>query len=131
MLNRRSQGVEVGELARQIYSMIMAPGYAESHPEDLERIADIARYHPQSGQSYSLQLQATISHDIAQQLDRIPVRTLVIHGDIDPLVPHENGRYLAQHIKGTRLILYANVGHVPIIERAEELNRDVLAFLEG
>jgi len=131
MLNRRSQGVEVGELARQIYSMIMAPGYAESHPEDLERIAEIARYRPQSGQSYFLQLQATMSHDVAQQLDRISVPTLVIHGQVDPLVPHENGLYLAEHIKGARLILYPNVGHGPIIERAEELNRDVLAFLEG
>ena len=129
MLNRRSGGVEVGELARQTYSMIMAPGYSESHPEELERIAENARYRAQTGQSYFLQLQAIMSHDVAQQLERISVPTLVIHGDVDPLVPHQNGHYLARHIKGARLILYPNVGHIPIIENAEELNRDVLAFL--
>src|SRR5258707_1172707 len=28
------------------YTMIMAPGYAQSHPEELDRIAEIARYRP-------------------------------------------------------------------------------------
>jgi pimeloyl-ACP methyl ester carboxylesterase len=71
-----------------------------------------------------------MNHDAAQQLERISAPTLVIHGDADPLVVPANGEYLAQHIKGARHIVYANVGHIPIIERSEDFNRDVLAFLE-
>jgi pimeloyl-ACP methyl ester carboxylesterase len=77
------------------------------------------------------QLQAALGHDVAQQLDRIQAPTLVIHGDVDPLVPPGNGDYLAQHIKGAQHIVYHNVGHVPIIECPEQFNRDVLAFLEN
>jgi len=67
---------------------------------------------------------------VSGQLDHIQAPTLVVHGEVDPLVVAENGRYLAQHIKGARLILYPNIGHIVIVERAEDFNRDVLAFLE-
>jgi len=80
---------------------------------------------------YYRQLQAGMSHDVAQQLDRIQAPTLVIHGDVDPLVPSENGDYLAKHIKEAKHIVYRNVGHVPIFECPEQFNRDVLAFLES
>lgn len=128
---RAEQNIEIGELARRIYSMIMAPGFAESHPEELDRVAEIARYRPLHAAAYYRQLQATLTHDVAQQLDRIQASTLVIHGDVDPLVPPGNGDYLAQHIKGAKHIVYRNVGHVPIFECPEQFNRDVLAFLES
>lgn len=102
--------MEVGEQARRNYTAIMAPGYAASHPEALERIAQIARYRPQSAAAYFRQLQAATSHDAAQQLEHVTAPTLVIHGDADPLVVPANGAYLAQHIKGARHIVYANVG---------------------
>lgn len=131
MLGRSRQGVEVGELARENYQQIMAPGYAESHPEELEMVAEIARYQPLSAQSYVRQLQAALAHDASQDLGRIQVPTLVIHGDVDPLVVPANGQYLAEHIKGAKHIVYHNVGHIPIIEYPEDFNRDVLAFLES
>jgi pimeloyl-ACP methyl ester carboxylesterase len=84
-----------------------------------------------SAQAYLRQLQATLTHDTSQELGRIQVPALVIHGDADPLVVPANGQYLAQHIKGAKHIVYHNVGHVPIIEYPEEFNRDVLAFLES
>jgi pimeloyl-ACP methyl ester carboxylesterase len=53
----------------------------------------------------------------------------VLHGELDPLVPVENGKYLARHIVGARLILYPDTGHIAHIERADDFNRDVLSFL--
>jgi 3-oxoadipate enol-lactonase len=131
LTTRAEQNIEIGELARRNYSMIMAPGFAESHPEELDRIVEIARYRPSNAAAYYRQLQAAMTLDVAQQLDRIHAPTLVIHGDVDPLVPPGNGDYLAQHIKGAKHIVYHNVGHVPIIECPEQFNRDVLAFLES
>lgn len=123
--------VEVGELARRNYSRIMAPGYAESHPEEIEVIAEIARHRPFGVPAYMRQFQAALGHDATQQLQHIHAPTLVIHGDADPLVVAANGEYLAQQIKGAKHIVYHNVGHVPIIENAAQFNRDVLAFLEA
>jgi pimeloyl-ACP methyl ester carboxylesterase len=77
------------------------------------------------------QLQATLAHDVADALHRITAPTLVIHGDLDPLVPPANGAHLAAQIGGAQHILYRGVGHIPLVERADDFNRDVLAFLAG
>jgi pimeloyl-ACP methyl ester carboxylesterase len=124
--NRRG---EPGELARRTYTRIMAPGYLKSHPDVMTQIAEIARHKPQSAAEYARQFRACQRHDVVDRLGQIAVPTLVIHGTADPLVRVANGRHLAAHIPGARLILYPNTGHIPIIERADDYNRDVLAFL--
>ena len=91
---------------------------------------EIARYRTIHAPAYIRQLQAATTHDAVQQLERIQAPTLIIHGDVDPLVPPANGDYLAKHIKGAQHIVYHNVGHVPIIECHDQFNSDVLAFLE-
>jgi 3-oxoadipate enol-lactonase len=123
--------LEIGERMRQTYAMIAAPGYFERHPEDGERLVENARYRPQSQEAYQRQLQALVTHDVGGQLERISAPTLVVQGEVDPLVAPANAQYLVQHIPGARLVLYPNTGHLVHIERAEELNRDVLAFLGG
>ncbi len=129
LLVQDRRALEIGELSRRTYTLIMAPGYAEAHPEVMDRIADTARYRPQSPESYMRQLQACLGHNVSDRLEQIQVPTLVVHGEVDPLVPVENGRYLAEHIPGAQLICYPDTGHISIIERADDYNRAVLAFL--
>jgi len=130
-LVQRDYQTEVGEAARQSYALIMAPGYCESHPQEWDMIGEIARYRPISPAAYFRQLQACTGHDVWERLSQLHIPTLVVHGETDPLVPTENGRNLAKNIQGAKLILYPNTGHIPIIERAEDYNRDVLSFLES
>jgi pimeloyl-ACP methyl ester carboxylesterase len=122
-------GVEAGERAIRVYSQIMAAEFVAAHPAEMERIAETARYRPQSAAAYMRQLRASLAHNVADSLDHITAPTLVIHGGADPLVPTPNGAYLAAHIPGARAIIYPGVGHIPIVERADEFNRNVLAFL--
>jgi 3-oxoadipate enol-lactonase len=122
-------GTEAGERAIHVYSQIMAAEFVAAHPEEMERIAETARYRPQSAAAYTRQLRAALAHDVADSLHRITAPTLVIHGAVDPLVPPPNGAYLVAHIPSARSIVYPGVGHIPIIERTDEFNRDVLAFL--
>lgn len=122
-------GMEVGARAIHTYSRIMAAEFVAAHPEELQRIAETARYRPLSAAGYMRQLRATLAHDVAEMLHHITAPTLIIHGDVDPLVPAANGAYLAAHIPGAKHIVYQGVGHIPIVERAEQFNRDVLAFL--
>jgi 3-oxoadipate enol-lactonase len=121
--------MEIGERAIRNYSHIMAAEFVAAHPEALERIAATARYRPMSPASYGRQLRAALSQNVADLLHRITAPTLVIHGDADPLVPPPNGAHLAAHITGARHTVYSGVGHIPIIERAADFNRDVLMFL--
>ena len=78
---------------------------------------------------YLRQLEACRAHDVSGALDRIAAPTLVLHGDVDPLVPLGNGEHLAAGIAGARLKVYADTGHIPEVERADEFNADLLAFL--
>jgi pimeloyl-ACP methyl ester carboxylesterase len=121
--------LEIGERAIRNYGNLMAAEFVQAHPNELERIAETARYRPMSANAYMRQLHAVLAHDVAADLHRVAAPTLVIHGDLDPLVPPQNGAHLAQNINGARQIVYPGVGHIPIIERGDDFNRDVLAFL--
>lgn len=123
--------VDPGDLARGTMRLIMAPGFIDSHPEIGDIIAEAGRYRPQAYDGYMRQLQACMAHDVSARLGEIRVPTLVVHGDVDPLVRYENGKYIAERIPGAKLVTYKNVGHIPITEVAEDFNRDVLTFLES
>jgi 3-oxoadipate enol-lactonase len=115
--------------ARSVYSRIMSPAYIGTHPEALDQVAAVATHHPFTPETYQRQLVAAIGQDVAAQVGNIVAPTLVIHGDADPLVPPQNGDYLARTIPGAKHIVYHGVGHIPIFECMEAFNRDVLAFL--
>ncbi len=127
---QQDQRLEVGERMQRVLALVTAPGYFANHPQDWDRIAQWARYRPQRQEAAFRQMQASLPYDVSGQLDHIQVPTLVVQGELDPRVAPENGRFLAEHITEARLLLYPNTGHLVIIERAEEFNRDVLAFLE-
>ena len=125
----RNEAEDIETRTRRTYTAIAGKGYMAAHPEDMDEIVKIAKTKPMSLESYQRQLGAVMVHDASDRLDRISAPTLVIHGDYDPLVPYENGKYLAAHIKGARLSTYPGVGHLPIIEGAERFNREVIEFL--
>jgi pimeloyl-ACP methyl ester carboxylesterase len=51
------------------------------------------------------------SPDRRPKLNTITAPTVVIHGDVDPLVPVEAGRDTAENIPGAELIIVPGVGH--------------------
>ena len=121
--------VESGAGARRVCAAVAAPGWAEREPGELEVFVEIARHRPMPVAAYLRQLQACRAHDVAGRLAQIRAPTLVIHGDVDPLVPLENGRALARRIAGARLLVYPDTGHIPEVERWERFNRDLVEFL--
>ena len=63
------------------------------------------------------------------QLSRITAKTLVVHGDRDPLYPVEMGVALRRAIPDSALWIVPNAGHGPIyLERAEHFARTCLEF---
>lgn len=91
-------------------------------------LADIAADNRQTPMGYAGQLQAILSHDVADQLARIQMQVLVMHGAQDRLIPVENGRLLAAGIPGARFVCYGEAGHLFFIERAADVNRELLTF---
>jgi 3-oxoadipate enol-lactonase len=122
--------VESGAGARRVCAAVAAPGWADRNPAEIETFVAIARYRPMTRAAYLRQLQACRAHDVSARLADVRAPTLVLHGDVDPLVPLRNGELLAERIPGARLCVYEDTGHIPEVERAEEFNRDLIAFLE-
>ena len=120
---------EDGDGARRVCAAVAAPGWAERAPEEIETFVEIALHRPMSVDAYLRQLAACRAHDVADRLDRITAPTLVIHGDVDPLVPLANGVRLAQGIAGARLVVYENTGHIPEVERVDDFNSELIDFL--
>jgi pimeloyl-ACP methyl ester carboxylesterase len=120
---------ESGDGARRVCSMVSGPGFADRHPQAIEEFVEIAQHNPMRVDAYLRQLAACRAHDVSGRLGEIKSPTLVVHGDADPLVRIENGRYLAEHIPGAELIVYPDVGHIPEVECHEQFNADLMRFL--
>lgn len=98
-------------------------------PELLDALADIAISNPQTSEGYTGQIQAVLTHDVADRLGEIDIPTLVLHGDSDLMIPPENGRLLAENIAGAKYISYPEAGHLFFIEKAPSVNQDIRKFL--
>ncbi|MDQ6877502.1 MAG: hypothetical protein M3082_07345 [Candidatus Dormibacteraeota bacterium] len=51
------------------------------------------------------------ARDPTDDLGRLPIRTLVMHGNRDPLIPRENGIRVHRAIPGFGLLVLECVGH--------------------
>lgn len=66
---------------------------------------------------------------IEQNVAKVATPTLIIWGDLDTLVPRDAGEAYNAAIKGSKLIVYKNVGHIPMEEVPEQSARAVGEFL--
>lgn len=67
--------------------------------------------------------------DFRRRLKDIAIPTLIVHG-ADDIVPLSSARYLNENIKGSRLEIIPDAGHLVMIEKPVEFNRIVLSFIE-
>jgi non-heme chloroperoxidase len=68
--------------------------------------------------------------DFRQDLTRVDVPTLVIHGDADRILPiHASGMRTAKLIPGARLLVVKDGPHCITWTHAEEVNRELVDFL--
>jgi non-heme chloroperoxidase len=76
-------------------------------------------------------MEAFSTTDFRDDLARITVPTLVLHGDSDGIVPFEgSGRRTHEAVDGSELVLIEDAPHGCNVSHAEEFNRALLAFLE-
>lgn len=74
-------------------------------------------------------LRASDHHDAWDDLPLITARTLVLHGEDDPMTPAVNATLIADRIRGARLKTYAQGRHGFFDEYSHVVNSDVLEFL--
>jgi len=84
---------------------------------------------PMDDRVFVRQAEACIAHDALDRIDRIDAPTLVVCGESDILTPPVLSRQVVSRIKGSRLVLLPNSGHLVAAELAPRFNRLVIRFL--
>jgi pimeloyl-[acyl-carrier protein] methyl ester esterase len=68
--------------------------------------------------------------DQRDSLSGIDCPALVLHGELDRVVPPDAGRYLAEHLPQAQLVLLSGVGHAPFLSRPREMFEQWRNFCE-
>ncbi|HSO97647.1 MAG TPA: alpha/beta hydrolase, partial [Solirubrobacteraceae bacterium] len=76
-----------------------------------------------------LALNALVTYDFRDRLPEIACPTLIVHGREDGLVPVADADEFNRLIPQSRLLLLDETGHVPMMERPQTFNGELLAVL--
>jgi pimeloyl-ACP methyl ester carboxylesterase len=125
-----TKGLNTQERVRENLLLAFSPRFVGEHPEEVERVINLRAENVVPEHAYMRQLQAAVAFDAAARVGHIAVPTLVITGDEDVIVPHENSLNLAAAIPGAALRVVEGGSHTFFIERPDEFNRAVVEFIE-
>jgi len=80
----------------------------------------------------SVQMTASIMDcDIRPHLASISQPTLILWGAKDPVAPPQDASFLQKEIKRSRLVLFPDSGHSPMIEHPSRFNEELGKFLQA
>ncbi|MFH1779117.1 MAG: alpha/beta hydrolase [Candidatus Omnitrophota bacterium] len=69
--------------------------------------------------------------DFRQDIKRIDTPTLIVCGEGDSITPKAASEYLHKEIKGSKLVIIKDAGHVPFLTRPKEFNRILEKWING
>ena len=76
------------------------------------------------------QIKAFSETDMSEDLKKIDVPTLILHGDVDKIVPIGNAYRSSKLIPDATLKEYPGAPHALIATAKDEVNKDLLAFIK-
>ena len=97
-------------------------------PEMIDRYWELSR---REGSRMALikRYQAPTDDYIEKNIEKLNTPTLMMWGDADLLVPRDMGDAYNSIVKGSTLVVYKNIGHMPMEEIPEQSARAVRRFL--
>ncbi|MET8430433.1 alpha/beta hydrolase [Nocardia sp. NPDC004860] len=116
-----AEGGEIRAYFRALWSGFGAPGFADQHPDILDEIVEKTVRRPTPRDGVFAQLRAVAGWSGPQRLRALSTDTIVVHGDVDPLMPVANGPRLAELIPHARYLELPGVGHLVAYEAGEVL----------
>jgi pimeloyl-ACP methyl ester carboxylesterase len=121
----RSPAITARPRPRRMILMLVA-----AHPERLPGplTAELVRGAGKDG--FSPALDALCSYPIRDRLCDIACPTLIVWGNKDLLVPVKDAAEFERLIADSRKVIYADTGHLPMLERPARFNEDLREFLE-
>jgi len=114
------------EAAEAAIPFVYAPGTPRA---DIDADLAVRTAHPTDPAGYTAQLTDTIAW--RGSLDRLPglaIPTLLVHGDLDRLVPIENSRRMAAVLPSARLEVLAGASHIFMTDQPERTRAVLESF---
>jgi 3-oxoadipate enol-lactonase len=102
-------------------------GFAESRPEETERLLGMLRSTPREG--YAACCETIETFDLSDRLSGITAPTLVIAGADDPATPPDTVRTIADGIPGARFVVVPEASHLVSAEQPEAVTEEIRRFL--
>lgn len=106
-------------------------GVGEKMVEDMRN--DVEKMKSEKKPANSIRLQELMVYEpkiTTKQLNNIKAKVFVLAGEND-LILRSHTEYIAKEISNSKLKIYKGASHGVPIERAEELNKDVIEFLKN
>jgi len=125
------------ELAGPFFAGAEAPLYAGTDLDELPVSSDLARW--MAGLTLDSSPRATaeicrtlFTSDQREETAKVPVPTLVVHGDADLAAPLELcGARTAALVPDCSFVRYEGAAHGLFASHADRLNKDIISFLAG
>jgi len=107
----------------------LSPVARTEHPEILERWIELQRRWPTARRGFYGQLWAAAFHNAGESLRHVRAPALILHGEVDALVPSANAERLAELLPDARVAIVPGAGHDFPLERPEHTARRLEEFL--
>ena len=122
-----------GKSAQEIYridlTLMAAPGFAQQHPKILDRAVALRLKNSQPLHGFLRQQAACSAFDVNARAKNISQPTLIILGKDDPLFPIVLADDFRRALPEAKMIIYENCGHAILLEKADQLSKDIREFL--
>ena len=117
------------EMVRNFMTILCSPGFIQRGAAFLDVMVAASLAQPTPMETMGLQMMAINTFDSYERLPQIKAKTLVIHGDLDILVPPQNGKTLAERIPGAELRTLPGAAHMFFWEEPQKSASLVTEFL--
>ena len=119
--------VSVSEFVTQSLKLSATEGYLNDNSGFIKWLSPMTET-PLPSYVWKHYFRAMSNHDTYDKLQEIKVPTLVLHGEMDNVIPAENARIMASQINGAELTILPNTGHI-LLEAGSRPTEIVLDFL--
>jgi 3-oxoadipate enol-lactonase len=106
----------------------LTEGYRSSHPRETTEVLTMLENADPDG--YIANCAAVRDADLGPQLGSVRIPALVITGSHDLSTPPADGRWLHEHIRGSKYVELP-AAHLSNIEASDAFNRELSAFLQS
>jgi pimeloyl-ACP methyl ester carboxylesterase len=124
-------GLPAEEAIRRTLPTSFTPGWVEDHPDEYEEWV-VARLDPPTPpECWWAQFRGSRGYvEQGVPVETIRAPALVVHGELDHVIPVENGRLLAARLPDAELVVLPGQAHVPMLEEPRAFSALVCGFLD-